>query len=152
MKNAISLFALSVVVLFSCNKYEHHVTVDSTPCELCGFADSITGMYKGFYWALYVPPGVNTTTDTFEYQVNHIFLDKGDPIDSTVMFFEVLGQWQTFATPMILDTIVLNARNGEVFSDYTIYNLNPDSVHLVDHFQSGPGTTMKYIDYKGYKQ
>ena len=85
----IALVFSVILVLFSCKKFEHKDVEPVVSCELCSYADSLEGVYKGpsskVLW--YVP--MDYFKDSVEITVSHIFENLGAYHDSTVMHLQL---------------------------------------------------------------
>ncbi len=143
------------MVLTACRKFKHEPTPSVESCELCSFAESLNGVYKGKQGPSIFGP-INycqPLADTFEYHVQHVFLNKGEYIDSTVMFFHIWGFYQTQPLNIFHDTISINNENGFVATPSSygyndIYLLNKDSVRIYDYY---PAAGWPSQDYTGYR-
>lgn len=110
MKTILS-FAL-VASLLSCNKYEH--PDDYFPnCDLCAFAESIEGTYRGEVQGLQLSTNTNYT-DSVTMTVEHIFLSNNLIDDSTNMYFAITHERDSIDPGIFYDTIQIRSLSGRV--------------------------------------
>lgn len=136
--------------MIGCKKFDHSYS-EYERCELCDFADSLEGVYSGISSGIYDPfKYPYFSGDTFEYNVEHIFMNHGNYLDSTLMYFKVWGKFD-FQQTYRYDTLIINSRSGSVIKDgYTTFWIKPDSMFVYYYYYTKMPVTKVY--YKGYKQ
>lgn len=124
--------------MVGCSKYEHpEMAVPN--CELCPYAESIEGTYRGRAGGLAVTPNPELPfyhTDSMTMIVRQIFLGQSPFIDSTKMFFET-EYWFDYTQTHKFDTIEITSEAGHVEhhaysefgSDETF--INSDSFYII---------------------
>ena len=159
------LFFCFVAAFVSCNKEEleppfSYLEFSNTSCELCDFADSITGTYRGEAYGVTLPgPSLN---DSMTMIVEHIFLGNESYADSVIMYFRTL-RWYDYDPGGIEENIVqVHSADGSVINppfthpDYPswpyIYTLNPDSIDMHYNGPTGTGGSIPYIHATLYRQ
>ena len=115
MKNSFSILVL-LLVLFSCNKYEH--PPQETPaCTLCPFAKSIEGTYRGLAVGYGVKNNPNLGSsfpkDSLTLIVEQVFQGKSNYIDSTIMYFKTTHYFD-FDTAQVHKIIQIKRPDGYV--------------------------------------
>lgn len=114
-----------LVLLLSCNKkFDHSIPIESAPtsCELCSYADQISGQYRGYsHWHY------NAFQDSLTVSIEHIFLNLGPYTDSTTMYFKRTKDFDT--KPTRTDTVCIQTNSGnfnpaamKIFNDSMIIN------------------------------
>lgn len=156
MKTVIILFSF-LLILGSCNKkfkHEGPVSPQTVSCELCDYADSISGTYRGFSDIDYHPDDSVTIT------LEHIFLNLGNNLDSTSMYFKVTKTFDSSSSPWI-STVLLESKNGNIGLFYstsswsnntswgTMY-VKEDSLYVNDYVNNNMGS-IEIMDFKGKK-
>lgn len=151
MKGIIYIVVLSVL-LASCEKYEHKDVVLPV-CNLCEFADSLNGHYRGK--ATGICSGCN---DTLNYFIQHIFPPNLNMYeDSSIMYFSALSYFDSDTTNVTNETLKIDNSNGYVIvngdnptQDYEFY-IRPDSMRLLNLI-AVPSGGLPLIDALLYKQ
>lgn len=123
-----------MTVFLSCKKkFDHFVESGSpeplTSCELCQYADSLEGTYRGYFTGIHY----YTSPDTINIDLEHIFLNLGTVEDSTKMFFKITLHFSNGVNHTQYSYIDNN--QGE-FYDYPNgdhMSIVADSLHLRDH-------------------
>lgn len=143
------------ILLISCKKFSHETPpLEALSCKSCAYADALNGSYEGTISGILIPftssPYVGGTT--MIVQLEHVFLNKGAYIDSTIMFMKF-----TTIFPQFSDTssriFTFEELNGNV-TNYTVdeFFLTADSIYLYDSFYSKyTGETVK-AKYTGLRQ
>lgn len=139
------LFIISIVLLalFSCKKYEHE-DFNIPSCELCDFAKSIEGTYRGLaggYAVIDNPSVPYWPTDSITLMIEQIFIGESDYIDSTRMHF-VTKHWFDYSPTPKYDTIEIIRPDGYVENEayknfggpythpHNYYYITPDSIRI----------------------
>lgn len=154
MKVKYQLFFVLILVVFGCGKEEftHSGSKEITSCELCEYADKLTGTYAGTRYGIYIP---NWNTDTFYYDVEHIFLNHGNKaLDSTIMYFRVKSKFLSEPTWSNYDTLSIKDSSKcfleKPCSGMYYHWITPNHMKEYDSFYGTSGliTNMNYDGYK----
>lgn len=109
MKALQSISFVLLVLLLSCNKkFKHTISNEGTipaECELCEYAEQISGQYRGFASSF-----VYQWQDSLTVSMEHIFLNLGPQTDSTVMYFRRIKDFDT--RPTGIDTVSIQINSG----------------------------------------
>lgn len=144
MKTTKSISFILLLVLCSCNKkFKHTISAESTPksCELCSYADQISGQYRGQAYSQYY-----YFQDSLTVTMEHIFLNLGPQTDSTTMYFRRIKDYDT--KPTQIDTLLINTNNGD-FSPVDMKIAN-DSMTILQMYNT-PIISVIKLDFKGKK-
>ncbi len=157
-------YLLIVVVLLgllSCKKFDHQELSEQPSCDLCAFAESLNGSYRGLVIQNDVPDYLyyGTNYDSLTITVSHVFLDIDPYGDSLYMNFATTMEFDSIPGVMY-DTIQIRSASGEVHNFDTYngggYFIFSDSIVLnqIGRFQTGPTQYMGYPKLKGtlYRQ
>lgn len=109
MKTLKSISCILLLLLFSCNKkFKHSIPSDKTTtnCELCSYADQISGQYRGISHSHF-----NTLQDSLTVSIEHIFLNLDPYTDSTTMYFKRTKDFD--AHPTRIDTVLIRKNSGD---------------------------------------
>ncbi len=160
LKSLISF--ILILALFSCKKndteynYAHHIFSDPG-CSLCGFADSLTGTYKGIAQGAGVPDvysGYFLSADSLTMTVSQVFLNQSAYEDSVYMYFAVSFRYHSqstvkWDTVQIVDTSgitqheeylsFVSVNNGNYFANQNYLKITPSFIKLRVIGPSGPG-------------
>lgn len=156
--NKLVLFGCVGVLFFGCNKFEHTSSLElPTSCKICGYADQLTGTYDGQISGItYAFKGPNMSYSAPPTQMTvhleHIFLDKGQYIDSTIMYIKMTSIFPEYGdtTSRILSFENLS---GDVTNSYLDnFRLTPDSMYVYDSFYSKYGGNIVSTKYIGLRQ
>ena len=121
-------------------------------CELCGYADSLTGTFLGD------AEGVLAPGDSLKVELEHVFYNIGNYVDSTVMFLK----WKQTAiengSAISTETYILEMRSkddivpssGGSFNDKQ-FSISPDRIEIFDDEYGKYGYYVKLF-YTGYRQ
>lgn len=101
-----SLILFTAIVLFSCEKYDH-MNIVIPDCELCDYAASVEGSYRGFRDALY--PELE---DSLTVLVQQVYLENSQIEDSTIMFLETTTIFDNITWGPIIDTVRVDNSQG----------------------------------------
>ena len=141
MKNsAIALLCIMLLTIVGCNKFEHEeLTIPD--CDLCNYASTLNGSYRGLSEGNAVPNMSDSVTIMFE----QIFIGNSQYEDSTFIYFEVVYDFDTSVGTSV-DTIQLMNSSGNCFTRMTnvfslvlsypfkykpvFYQLNVDSLSI----------------------
>lgn len=155
MKSTLHITLSFIVLTFSigCHKKFDHKSFVKTEipsnCPLCDYADSLQGQYRGLATGFETPSNHDSLTITME----HIYLNLGNSLDSTKMFFRRIRQYDTTTDPET-DTVAISSSNG-IFYSGSSYNLSiiADSMHIYDFYFSSqmPSATGVILQFDGKK-
>lgn len=155
MKNTLQLILLFIVLTLAsgCHKKFDHTPFTKTAipsdCPLCDYADSLQGQYRGLATGFETPSNHDSLTITME----HIYLNLGNSLDSTKMFFKRIKQFDS-SPDLETDTVALTSNSG-IFYSGDSYNLSiiGDSMHIYDFYFDGqmPSATAILLQFDGKK-
>lgn len=96
----------------------------------------------------------NWKTDTFYFNVQQIFLNQGNPVDSVIMYFHVKTKYMSELEWSRHDTISIDNTSGCVRNrscgGYNYFRITPETV--VEYGSIGePKWTTNNLNYVGYK-
>ena len=136
------LFGVLCTVLLACKKFKHEELNAQPSCDLCAFADSLSGTYRGLVVHNEMPSFVTggNNYDSLTITVNHIFFDADPYGDSLYMNFETSFAFDS-VPGITYDTIQIRSASGKVHaSDHGDYYILPDSITIehIGSFQTGP--------------
>ena len=126
------------LLLLSCSKKFDHTTLDVPACELCDYADSLEGTYRGraagsSVWDNPSYPGGQS--DSITMIATHFFLGKSAYMDSTRMFIK-LEFWNDYLQIHKFDTLEITKKDGTVFrnlrTELGANNTHPNSFFHLD--------------------
>lgn len=129
-----------LILLYSCNKFEHHEPAINASCELCELADQMEGLYSGeMRYYLNTPVGYPDSIryDSVFIDVTHIFINENPYHDSTVMYFHFTKYTDSLTDPNP-ETLLVHASDftSNLWNSYyKEISLNYDSLKL-SHFES----------------
>ncbi len=146
MKKIIYTFFSITLFVISCQKFNYQEK--STPsCELCSYADSLEGNFRGKFIGVQFYPN-----DSMTVNVEHIFLHNNNYDDSTNMYLKVSYIFEPSSNHTLApDTFRMVDRTGipKSFGRFS-QNINQD-----DTYQSDNSHTVKtyyfnynYVDFK----
>lgn len=126
MKALQSISCILLLTLFSCKKeFKHEIpTGEFIPsnCELCDYADQISGQYRGYAFF-----HSGNFDDSLTISMEHIFLNLGPQLDSTTMYFRRVWDFDSVSTR--IDTVSIQTNTGnfnatpmKIFGDSMIIN------------------------------
>jgi len=126
MKTPQLISFILLLLLISCDKkFKHEIpTGEFIPsnCELCGYADQVSGQYRGY--AIFHS---NNSHDSLTINMEHIFLNLGPQLDSTTMYFRRVWDFDLVSTT--IDTVSIQTNTGnfnatpmKIFGDSMIIN------------------------------
>ena len=132
------IIVLSILtVLCGCQKFEHS-DVKASSCELCTYANTLEGTYRGkisCYWY---------GNDSATVEIQQIFLGNSLYEDSTYMYFTAQLTFDTLSPgPSLgIDTFRIQNISGELMpselpTDHWIQRINTDSLIVADQFWGG---------------
>lgn len=142
-----TLVLLSVGLLFigsSCKKEFNHTSpiemnADNS-CQICGYADSIQGIYRGLN--SYHPWEPND--DTVNFKLEHFYMGLGNSKDSTLMFFHLMKDMGLPSAEAL--TVSMDNASGIFYQtplgDFLI--IDGDSLHYRNVFFNGQDTVLIY--------
>ncbi len=111
----VSVALICTFFFLGCNKKFDHKpyteTNNPTNCELCGYANSMEGQYRGNSTTTASYP----TQDSLTVSLEHIFLNLGPKIDSNIMYFRRTKDFDT--RPTQIDTVTINTNGGDFYPD-----------------------------------
>lgn len=114
-KSIISILLICILISWGCNKKFKHLTSGETSlpthCELCDYADQISGQYRGYSET----DGDFPDHDSLTIALEHIFLELGPKIDSNVMYFRRTEDFDT--KPTHIDTVAINSNDGNFYPE-----------------------------------
>lgn len=149
-----TIFIVLVIGLISCKKFSHDTEpLTASNCIACEFAESLEGEYEGTVLSMVSIP----FTSSFHYgstlmkaKLEHVFLNKGTYIDSTIMFMKfttIFPEWNDTTSRIIS----FEQLSGEITNiGFEHFTLNPDSIYF-HHAPPGKYTPI-LADYVGYRQ
>lgn len=135
---------LSLGLVSSCNKFEHETfTVPS--CELCDYAETLEGTYRGLSSGIFAP----NYSDSMTLFVEQIFLGNSQYEDSTYLHFKVYWNFDSSS-----DTRIEMIRTNNTSGDFKNgrYNISPDSIVLNYVDWTGPSSMATFLDGTFYRQ
>ena len=131
------VYFLSVIGLLGCNKFEH-TDLSNSGCELCGYAQSLEGEYRGEIGSVYTWPN-----DSVTVLIEQVFLGQSSLQDSLIIHLKMT--YTPDNKPSYIDTIRLNSYNGEtldyLYLDGTklrndVYSISKDNIRFEGWFYS----------------
>lgn len=146
------IISILLISLISCKKFSHDTEpLVAQSCELCAYADSLTGKYEGMISGVY-NPFFGSEGGLMNVELEHVFLNQGAYIDSTIMFMKM--------TAILLPDQDTNVRivtfespDGRVSnSNLQKYYLNPDSIYIYHTFYNHSSLETVLVDYTGIRQ
>lgn len=126
------LLLLSIILFFSCEKFEHS-ELNVPNCNLCDYASSVEGTYRGYRNSIYPQQ-----EDSLTILVQQIYLGNSQIEDSTIIFLEMTTIYDNLISFPIIDTIRIDNSQGYNM-DYVkgggdpFYYVKQDSIEL-QHF------------------
>ena len=147
----------SIFIMLSCRKFEH-IESSILDCELCSFAKSLNGTYRGDGFGVSVQH-VNGMHDSITMKVEQLFMGKSRYEDSSIMHFATTFKFDN-KVGEIHDTIQIKLNNGKVENEgyrqlvpvpdaadsYTsYYYLTPASISLHVEIYSDLGGNIPYL-------
>ena len=143
MKSLQSISCILLLTLFSCKKeFKHEIpTGEFIPsnCELCGYADQISGQYRGH--AIFHSGNFD---DSLTISMEHIFLNFGPQLDSTTMYFRRVQDFDSVATS--IDTLSIQTNAGNFY--YVSMKIFGDSM-IIHQTMPTPVGDIPMFDFKG---
>ena len=149
MRIITSAFIVVVSSLTSCNKKFKHQASNQvsllTSCELCSYADSLAGAYRG-KWT-----GASFSPDSATITLEHIYLSLGNPIDSSQMFFKKTTAFDN--NPTQIDTVSIADHSGLFYSiNYDSLWIDANNIMHQHHWFSNGWAVYSEIRFDGNKQ
>ena len=147
-------FSFILITIYSCKKFDHSSDLKlPSSCDLCDYADELNGTYEGTMSGIFKPflspPYMNPTT--LIVNLEHVYLNKGPYIDSTIMFIKmttIYPEYEDTSTRVVsFEDIQGKVKNYY----YTAFNLTPDSIYIFNRVINHNGTFI-YADYTGLRQ
>lgn len=146
MKNPKSIPFVLLLLLFSCNKkFDHSISNEVTipaNCELCSYADQISGQYRGFSYSQYY-----YFQDSLTVTMEHIFLNLGPQTDSMTMYFRRIKDFDTKGTR--IDTVLIKKNSGD-FNPVAMKIFN-DSMTIDEKIYTHSNGPVIILNFKGKK-
>ncbi len=166
MKLNLIIVVLLTFFILGCSKDK---AVEIPRCELCNFAESLNGTYKGIASGVAVYPDNPSipfsNNDSITIIVSHIFLHQNQIDDSTNMYF-LPEYWYEMDQIHKFDTLKISSLDGYVqdkkfpvqmlpssISGNSYYKLNKDSIQInVEVYDQNSGSNVPVYFAKLYKQ
>ena len=149
---------LSIALLFGCSKFDHQDLNVQQSCDLCDYADSLNGTYRGLVLNNELPAFVQLgdNYDSLTITVEHIFLNNDPYGDSLYMNFATSFAFDSIPD-ITYDTIQIRSASGQVHdSEFDTYNILLDSIiiYYSGQFYTGPTQSIQYTKILGtlYKE
>ena len=147
------------VILLGCKKFDHEELSIQQTCDLCNFAESLSGTYRGQVINNSLPAAFllgGNNYDSLTITVDHIFPNNDPYSDSLYMYFATSFVLDSVGV-VTYDTIQIRSASGKVHnSNLDNYAIFPDSltIHRTGSFQTGPTYYIPYTITSGtlYKQ
>ncbi len=137
------IYFLSVIVLFGCNKFKH-ADLSNSGCELCGYAKSLEGEYRGYMYS-----ANSNISDSISIFIEQVFIGESKVQDSLVMQLKMTYVQDN--KPPIIDTLRINNNRGKTM-DYSYYdnakprewvfNINSTEIEIDTHIKYFNSTVM----------
>lgn len=146
------IFIIVITGLISCKKFSHDTEpLVAQSCELCAYADALTGEYEGMIDGI-LNPFFGSNNGLMHVELEHIFLDQGAYIDSTIMFMKMTSilvpNQDTNVTILTFESPDGRVSNSHIPQ----FLLNPDSIYIYQTFFSHNTGETVLIDYTGIRQ
>ncbi len=132
MNRVLKIF-ISVIILISCNKFEHHDSIIQPSCELCNWANNLEGTYSGEMTTSITTSGPPVIWyDSIYIQVSHYFANNNSINDSSVMYFNFKIFRDSINDPNPINRImVAHDSSSALFSSYfTKVNLTYNEIFV----------------------
>lgn len=136
------IFPLTLfLILVACKKFEHNGELPKPPdrCELCDYAETLNKTYVGKPAGALAYVNIPGTyiKDSLKIELEHVFLNRGPYIDSTVMFFKMT---RTYYHENIPKETIIQLTDSSGYFKYVSSN---------DYFYASPDTLIMYSYYYG---
>lgn len=114
----------------SCNKFEHETFILPN-CELCGYAETLEGTYRGLSYGIAVPDFSDSITITVE----QVFLGNSQYEDSTFMRFKVYYDFDSSFDVEIHNITLLNSSGNCEANMSSVLGTSNQSSHPENYYE-----------------
>ncbi len=150
MKSATIL--IGITLLFGCQKFQHS-EITAANCELCPYAQTLEGTYRGIAYNSWYGPDSATVT------VQQVFLGNSAYEDSVFMYFNIELEYDSipYGPTKSSDLIRINSDDGLTVADgqpsqHMVEILRADSIVLLDQFWGGSNGYITSMSGTFYRQ
>lgn len=139
---------LIVLILLSCNKFEHEEVNVESPCVLCDWAEDQEGIYSGVM-TNHIQTSVqdSISTDSLYVEIEHVFINANPYHDSTVMYLQLKAYKDSISNPNPLVYLITATDSlGPHSSSYYGVDFYGDSLSLIHSIASSSPSWYVYSE------